>query len=84
MLILTRKSGEGVRIGEDISFVILEIKGNQVRIGIEAPKNTQVHRDEVYEKIKAENIKAAASTTENLQRLFTLWIDKRKGNEGGI
>jgi len=84
MLILTRKSGEGIKIGEDISVVILEIKGNQVRIGIEAPKDTQVHRDEVYEKIKAENIKAAASTTENLQRLFQLWTEKRKGHEGGI
>ena len=80
MLILTRKSGEGIRIGEDISVVILEIKRNQVRIGIEAPKDTQVHRDEVYEKIKAENIKAAASTTEHMQRLFKLWTEKRKGS----
>ncbi len=84
MLILTRKSGEGIRIGEDIRFVILEIKGNQVRIGIEAPKNTQVHRDEIYEKIKDENIKAAASTTDNLQRLFKLWTEKKRGHEGGI
>ena len=52
MLILTRKSGEGIKIGEDIRVVILETKGNQVRIGIEAPKGTKVYRDEVYERIK--------------------------------
>ncbi|MCC6544066.1 MAG: carbon storage regulator CsrA [Nitrospirae bacterium] len=81
MLILTRKSDEGIRIGEDIRVVILEIHGNQVRIGIEAPKDTQVHRDEVYEKIKAENIKAASLTAENLQRLFKLWTEDKKGHE---
>ena len=79
MLILTRKSGEGIRIGEGIRVVILEIKGNQVRIGIEAPQDTQVHRDEVYEKIRLENIKASTAATEHLQRLFNLWTEKRKG-----
>lgn len=77
MLILTRKSGEGVRIGDDIRVVILEIKGNQVRIGIEAPESMAVHRDEVYEKIKSENIKASAATAENLHRLFKLWTGKK-------
>ncbi len=80
MLILTRRSGEGIWIGKDIRIVILEIKGNQVSIGIDAPKDTKVHRDEIYEKIKEENIKAAASTTEHMQRLFNLWTDKRKGS----
>lgn len=77
MLILTRKSGEGIRIGDDIRVVILEIKGNQIRIGIEAPQNTQVHRDEVYEKIKMENIKASEATTEYLQKLFKIWTEKK-------
>lgn len=77
MLILTRKSGEGIRIGDDIRVVILEIKGNQIRIGIEAPQNTQVHRDEVYEKIKMENIKASGATTEYLQKLFKIWTEKK-------
>lgn len=81
MLILTRKSGEGIRIGNDIRVVILEIKGNQVRIGIEAPETTQVHRDEVYEKIKSANISASSATTEHLQELFKLWTEKR-GGEG--
>lgn len=77
MLILTRKSGEGIRIGEDIRIVIVEVKGNHVRIGIDAPKDTQVHRDEVYEKIRQENINASVSGTDNLQRLLKLWTGKR-------
>ncbi len=77
MLILTRKSGEGIRIGDEIKVVLLEIKGNQVRIGIEAPQYIQVHRDEVYERIKSENITAASATPDYLQKLFNLWTDKK-------
>lgn len=77
MLILTRRSGEGLRIGEDIKVVILEVKGNQVRIGIDAPQEIQVHREEVYERIKAENIKAASVTPDYLQKLFKLWTDNK-------
>ena len=52
MLILTRKSGESLVIGEDISVTVLGVKGNQVRIGINAPKDISVHREEVFDKIK--------------------------------
>lgn len=76
MLVLTRKSGEGVRIGDEVRIVVLEIKGNQVRIGIEAPSDTHVHRDEVYERIKHENIRASATTAEHMQKLFNLWMKK--------
>lgn len=79
MLILTRRSGEGIKIGEDIRVVILETKGNQVRIGIEAPEGTKVYRDEVYERIKQENVKASEITKDHLQRLFKIWTDKGKG-----
>lgn len=79
MLILTRKSGEGIRIGDDIRVVILETKGNQVRIGIEAPKGTKIYRDEVYEKIMQENIKASEITRDHMQKLFKIWTDKGKG-----
>ncbi len=51
MLILTRKLGESLIIGNDISVMILGVKGNQVRIGIEAPKSISVHRKEIYIKI---------------------------------
>lgn len=57
MLILTRKIGEKIIVGNDICFVILGIKGNQVKIGIEAPENVSVHREEIYERIKAESNK---------------------------
>lgn len=53
MLILTRKIGETLMIGDDIKITILAIKGNQVRIGIEAPKEIDVHRQEIYERIKS-------------------------------
>lgn len=59
MLILTRKSNEAIKIGDNITITILDIRGNQVRIGIEAPIDIIVHRKEVYEKIKAENIVSA-------------------------
>ena len=54
MLILTRRPGETLRIGDDIEVTILGVKGNQIRIGINAPKETPVHREEVYQRIKDE------------------------------
>lgn len=51
MLILTRRVGETLKIGDSISFTILGIAGNQVRIGIDAPKDVEVHRQEIYERI---------------------------------
>lgn len=54
MLILTRRVGESLVIGDDISITVLGVKGNQVRIGIDAPKNVSVHRQEIYERIKHE------------------------------
>ena len=54
MLILTRRAGETVMIGSDITITVLGVKGNQVRIGINAPKDVAVHREEIYERIKSE------------------------------
>ena len=53
MLILTRRVGESVIIGEDVTVTVLGVKGNQVRIGINAPKNVAVHREEIFERIKS-------------------------------
>ncbi|GAB2887017.1 carbon storage regulator CsrA [Microbulbifer echini] len=52
MLILNRRTGENLRIGENVSVTILEVKGNQVRVGIIAPKTLPVHREEIYRRIK--------------------------------
>ena len=54
MLILTRRVGEVLRIGDDVAITILGVKGNQVRIGIDAPKDVAVHREEIYQRIKRE------------------------------
>lgn len=54
MLILTRRVGETVMIGNDVTITVLGVKGNQVRVGINAPKNLPVHREEIYERIKKE------------------------------
>jgi carbon storage regulator len=62
MLIITRRVGESVVIGEVIYLTILGIKGNQVRVGIEAPKDIPVHREEVYQRIQVES--SAALTDE--------------------
>ncbi len=59
MLVLSRKVNQSIMIGDDIEIKILEIRGDQVRIGIEAPKKVPVHRKEVYEAIVRENILAA-------------------------
>ena len=62
MLILSRKTDEKIKIGEDITLTIIEIRGDQVKIGVEAPKSVKVFRQEVFNAIKSEN-KSAAETT---------------------
>ena len=54
MLILTRRVGETVMIGNEVTVTVLGVKGNQVRIGVNAPKDVAVHREEIYERIKRE------------------------------
>lgn len=60
MLVLTRKKGEVIKIGDDIEITIVAAKGEQVKIGITAPKNVEIYRKEVYEEIIAENQQASA------------------------
>jgi carbon storage regulator len=61
MLILSRKINEKIMIGEDISLTIIDIRGDQVKVGVEAPKSVKVFRQEVYEAIQNENRAAATS-----------------------
>jgi len=64
MLILTRKVGESINIGDDITITILGVKGNQVRIGIDAPKDVAVHREEIYQRIKREETQGETPSEE--------------------
>lgn len=54
MLILTRRVGESVMIGDEVTVTVLGVKGNQVRLGVNAPKHVSVHREEIFDRIKAE------------------------------
>ncbi|HEY0801981.1 MAG TPA: carbon storage regulator CsrA [Steroidobacteraceae bacterium] len=62
MLILTRRVGETVMIGNEVTVTVLGVKGNQVRIGVNAPKDVAVHREEIYERIKREQEDAGVGT----------------------
>lgn len=80
MLVLTRKLGETICINDDICIVIQSIKKNQVRIGITAPRDTIVHREEIYQKIQKEN-KAAALSNSEMQALNDMYrsVQERSG-----
>ena len=73
MLILTRKSGESITIGDDVKITVIEVKGKQVRIGIDAPRNYIIHREEVYIRIQEENKRAAEKTPVSLKGLKGLF-----------
>lgn len=70
MLVLTRKENESIMIGNDIEVKVLDLKDNQVKIGIVAPRAVTVHRREVYLAIQAENAQAAGASVESLSQLF--------------
>lgn len=81
MLILTRKPGESLYIGDNIKVIIVEIKGNQIRVGIEAPSDVRIYREEIYLQILEENRKAAeVASDEGLAGLSEAW----KGQPGGM
>ncbi|MBN1515689.1 carbon storage regulator CsrA [Candidatus Sumerlaeota bacterium] len=78
MLILTRKPGESIRIGADVTVQVLEVKGNQIRIGVAAPRNVAIHRQEIFEAIQQENQEAAQSAPTSLNDISQLWSRKKE------
>ena len=71
MLVLTRKLGESIAIDDNIKVTVVQIKGKQVRVGIEAPKDTKIHRLEVYEAIQSQNTEAISSALRTLVKLLS-------------
>lgn len=79
MLILTRRLGESITIGDDIKVSVLGIHGRQVRLGIDAPSDVVVHREEIYVKIQEENRRASKSIKGDLFGVVGMLRDKLKG-----
>lgn len=78
MLILTRKCGENIKVGENITISVIEIKGNHVRIGIVAPREISVYREEIYDLVKSSNVTAANQTPVRLDQVSSLWQQRKK------
>ncbi len=88
MLVLARRLNESIIIGDEIEVVVIDIKGDQVKLGIKAPKKISVHRKEIYEEIQQENIAALKSdfkpeALRDLSDLFGSGNRKKKTGEGG-
>lgn len=63
MLVLSRRVGESIVIGNEVTVTVLEVRGDQIRVGIDAPRSIQVHREEVFRELEAENTSAATAAT---------------------
>lgn len=78
MLVLARRINESIMIGDEIEIVVVEIKGDQIRLGIRAPRSVSVHRAEVYKEIQEQNKEAAKTTPQSLEGLGKLLKKKKQ------
>jgi carbon storage regulator len=78
MLVLTRKPKESIMIGDDIEITIVSIEGDQIKLGINAPKNIDIHRKEIYLSIQQENSEALKTESNILQNLGSFLQQKKK------
>jgi carbon storage regulator len=81
VLILTRKIGEAVTIGDDIKIHVVDVKGRQVRLGITAPAEWSVHREEVFLRIQQQNLESLATQTTDLESAARLWVGQGDGSK---
>jgi len=82
MLVLTRKVDQGIMIGDNIRVIVVDVRGDQVKLGIEAPREVVVHREEVYREIQAENARAALKSAVDLRTLESVIAAKQPGKAG--
>lgn len=78
MLVLTRKIGESIAIDDHIKIRVVQIKGKQVRLGIEAPKDTKIHREEVYLSIQEQNKQSISTSSDKAQEVAKMLRDTNK------
>ena len=69
MLVLSRRPGESIVIGNEVVVTVLDVRGDQIRVGIDAPRNVQIHREEVYRQLESENEEAAGSAAKTRARI---------------
>jgi carbon storage regulator len=81
MLVLTRRPGESIVVGDDIVVTVIEIKGGQVRIGIDAPRSVEVYREEIYEQVRQENLSAIAHVNEIREAVQDTPVTERSDDE---
>jgi carbon storage regulator len=77
VLVLTRKTGQTITVGDDIKITIMEVRGSQVKLGVDAPKNVMIHREEVFERIQKENLAAAKPKMTDLSSITKMWKQRK-------
>lgn len=81
MLVLSRKINQSIVIGDNIEIILVDIRGDQIKLGINAPKTVKIFRKEVYEEVKSQNLEASQSTIEELNILSSFVKNKLENNE---